>query len=308
MAEAPHIYRIPMRSAKPDVDHTAEIERAIELGICGVGWGVLEDPPRTLGETLERIEAFPSDRGWGSRAARCVERFAAAPRGSLMWSRHTDGTWLLGKLTGRWRGDYSIEAAVVDLHQVRTTKWAPHRLLTEEVPGAVIRAFSGRGSSFSEIHNQVSRLFSQGLYAELHGEEFELPRTSAEQVLRDLLEPFDVEDLVFAYLQAVRGYLVIPAARRTNNQTYEYVVVERGSEGLIPVSVKTGATPVDVGQLASTAEVGGRAIAYSTEGNYQGDGAERVERIADPDLLDFVAGHPDLLPPRVRRWFRYAAH
>jgi hypothetical protein len=53
--------------------------------------------------------------------------------GSLIWSRHPDGTWLLGKIKGEWRPDYSDAAERVDVHQVRDIDWAPRRLLSEEV-------------------------------------------------------------------------------------------------------------------------------------------------------------------------------
>jgi hypothetical protein len=60
---------------------------------------------------------------------------------------------------------------------------------------------------------------------------------------------------------------VLPAARQTTNPTYEYAVVDTASGKLVPVSIKSGHTPVDVGLLASTAGVGGRTYAYSAEGH-----------------------------------------
>jgi hypothetical protein len=294
-----------MRSGKPGVDHRRQVEHCLRLGQVAIGWGVLEQPPTTLEETLERVREFPAS-GWGSRAAGTIRRFADAEWGSLIWSRHPDGTWLLGELKGAWRPDYSPAACAVDAHQVRDVLWAPRRLYSEEVPGSVIRAFSGRGSSFSEIHNENGRLFSAALFAELTGSKIEKLGLTPEQILQDFLDPFDVEDLVFSYLQVERGYLVLPASRRTNNPTYEYAVVEREGGRLVPVSVKTGATFVDVGQLASTAEAGGKAVAYSTEGNYMGDGSGRVELIDNAELLRFARSSTELLPPRVRRWFRYA--
>lgn len=78
-------------------------------------------------------------------------------------------------------------------------------------------------------------------------------------------------------------------ARFEANQhpTYEYTVVERDGGRLVPVSIKTGATPVDIGQLASTAKASGKAVACSTEGHYDGDGCGRVEQIENAELLRF---------------------
>jgi hypothetical protein len=300
--DVPRIFRCPMRSGLDRVDHTVEIERALELGIVAVGWGDFENRPTTLEETYDRVQAKWND----SRAVHCIRRFAKAPVGSLVWSRHTDGTWLLGKLTGEWRPDYSEDAIETDMHQVRDCSWAPKKLLSERVPGKVIISFSYPGESWSEIHNPTAREVSYALYGELTGKPVEIPAPTPETVLKNLLDPFDVEDLVYAYLQVERGYLVLPKSRQTTNRTYEYAVVERDSGRLVPVSIKTGSSAVDVAELASTAEAEGKAIAYSTEGLYDGDDHGRVERIPTDDLLRFADQQPKLLPPRVRLWMEQA--
>lgn len=303
LADVPRIYRCPMRSGLDRVDHTVQIERALGLGIVAIGWGILENPPTTLDDTYERVQArWPDDR----TSVPCIKRFANAPIDSLIWSRHTDGTWLLGKLTGEWRPDYSPEAIETDMHQVRDCAWAPKRLLSERVPGKVIISFSYPGSSFSQIHDPPAREVSYALYGELTGTPVEVSAPTPETVLKHLLDPYDVEDLVFSYLQVERACIVLPKSRRTTNQTYEYAVIERDSGNLVPVSIKTGSSAVDVTQLASTAEAAGKAIAYSTEGNYDGDDHGRVERISNDQLLEFVGQYPKLVPPRVRLWMEQA--
>lgn len=298
----PTLYRVPMRSRKDGVDHEEQVEWALEHGIVAIGWGRGTETPATLEDCLRGIE-----ESWDQRSAACVARFAEANRGSLVWSQHTDGTWLLGEIVGEWKPDYSPEAATVDMYQTRKVRWAPRRLLSEEVPGGVIRAFSGRGSAFSEIRNMPARLFSSALLAELSGEEPEVPNLSASTVLKSLLSPFDVEDLVFAFLQVERNFLVIPGTRRTDNAAYEYAVVRRGTDELQPVSIKTGNTPVDTAQLASTAGVAKTTgIAYSTAGHYEGPTEGMIEVIDDADLLRFAEEKPQYLPPRVKRWFMYS--
>lgn len=291
-----------MRSGLDRVDKTREINRALELGIAAVGWGVLDNPPSTLGETYERVKAqWPSDRS----AVPTIKRFVEAPLGSLIWSRHTDGTWLLGKLTGEWRPDYSKDA--IATHQVRECAWAPAKLLSERVPGKVVLSFSYPGSSFSQIHSEPARELSYSIYGELTGRPVKVRAPSARTVLHDLLDPYDVEDLVFTYLQVVRGYVVLPKSRRTDNRTYEWALIERKSGRLVPVSIKTGSSSVDVAELASTAEAEGKAIAYSTEGLYDGDDGGRVERVTEDELLRFARTSAHLLPPRVRQWMGRAA-
>jgi hypothetical protein len=302
------MYRCPMRSGKwsDRAAHTRQIEHVLEQGIVGIGWGYLEDPPTTLAQALEQAENAPWP-GWGRNAANTIKRFANAADDSLIWTLHTDGRWLLGRMHGPWRPDYSEAAIATDVHQVRHCQWAPRPLLSEEVPGAVIRAFSGIGSSFSRILSWSGRVYSRALFAELTGEKVDLPKPSAEEIVRDHLDPFDVEDLVFTYLQVVRGFLVLPASRKTNNPAYEWSVIDRQEGGLIPVSIKTGAQAVDVSMLASTAEDTETAYAYSTNGHYTGDGQGHVETIDTAELLAFAEESPHLLPPRVRRWMEQAS-
>ena len=188
---------------------------------------------------------------------------------------------------------------------MRAVKWQ-RPLLDVEVPGSVVRRYAGRGQTFSEIHSDSGRIFSHRLWAELSGEPFDLPSPSREEVLRDYLDPIDVEDLVYAYLQAARDYIVLPTSRRRDTPAYEYALVHRTSGQPAVVQVKTGNTPVDVRLLARTAGKDHLAYAYSTTGSYRGrhDG---VERITDRELLRFVDSYPQLLPPRVKAWFDYAA-
>lgn len=300
--DIPQIYRCPMRSELAGIDHAIQAERAFSDGIVAIGWGLVDEPPTTLEETCRRAAET-----WDSRAAGTIRRFAEAPEGSLVWSRHTDGTWMLGRIAGPWEPDFSPAAIKTDMHQVRKCDWAPTRLLSERVPGKVIISFSYPGSSFSQIHNAAARLISHSLYGALTGQPVEVDPPSPETTLRELLDPFDVEDLLFTYLQVERGFVVLPKSRRVNNQTYEWALIDRESGRLVPVSVKTGASVLDVGQLASTAEAEGMAIAYSSEGLYEGDDRGRVEYITNSQLLEFVESSPHLLPPRVAEWMKLAS-
>ena len=229
-------------------------------------------------------------------------RFAAAPNGSFVWTRDVDGTYLVGQLRGGWEYDASAEAATADVRHIRPVAWAPKRLLGSEVPGGVVRAFSRRGSSFDRIRDSHAALFTQLLYADLVGLEPPNVSWASSDVLQSLLDPIDVEDLVFVYLQADRGLLVLPASRRADTAAYEYELIDRETGDLAIVQVKAGSSSVDLAALASAASSHGRAFAYSTSDAYTGSG-EAVERLTEAALLEFVEANPHLLPPRVRRWF-----
>lgn len=174
-------------------------------------------------------------------------------------------------------------------------------LLNSEVPGAVVRSFSMQGSSFNRIHDAGARAYSYRLYDKLMGRPERVASPKPEEVLCSLLDPFDVEDLVFVYLQVVRGLLVLPGSRRTDTAAYEYVLVDREGKEQTIVQVKTGDSAVDLEQLRSAAGETHRAIAYSTSGAYAGSAPE-VEKLTNKQLLEFMATHPKILPPRARAW------
>jgi hypothetical protein len=153
----------------------------------------------------------------------------------------------------------------VDVHHVRPVVWAGS-VLAEDVPGAVIRSFSGPGSSFSEIHNDAARAYSRHLFNKLKGRPTKATPLSVATVLRDLLGPIDMEDLVYVFLQVKEGYVVLPASRRSDTAAYEYELVQRNSGQRAIVQVKTGNSRVDLSLLASTAGTTARAFAYASGG------------------------------------------
>ncbi len=293
-SDLPDIYRLPLRSQKEGgVPHDEQVEHCLRNGISAVGWGV---EGGSLEEVLNQIEATYHRRG-----RQTVERFANAPTGSLIWTLHTDGTYRVGELTGHWRYDASAEAERLDCYQVRDTRWAPKRLLSSEVPGAVVRSFSQRGSSFSRIHDESARQYSHRLYDQLleRGERVSTP--TPEEVLGSLLAPFDVEDLVFVYLQVKCGYLVLPGSRRTDTAAYEYVLLHPDTREQAVVQVKTGASAVDLERLKRAAGSDHKAYAFSTTGSYTGRDSG-VELISSESLLDLMKARPEVLPPRVKGW------
>ena len=120
------VYRAPLRSRRDDVDHAAAVEHALRNGLVGVG-----------GPTDERAE-------------RRLERFAAAPVGAFVWTRHPDGRTYLGRLTGPWRRD--DDGADVDLVHVRDGDWAHEPVDAALVPAAVQQTFARGGRNFQQTH------------------------------------------------------------------------------------------------------------------------------------------------------------
>lgn len=141
------VYRAPMRSRDDRVPEGPAVERALALGLCGVG-GRLDATPATLAEALVRVDATH-----GERMARRLERFAAVADGAFVWTRDRDGLLWLGRLDGPWRYDARPLADVVDLVHVRPCRWLRRPVAPQEVPAAVRTSFARGGRNWQRIRD-----------------------------------------------------------------------------------------------------------------------------------------------------------
>ena len=139
------VYRAPMRSRDDGVREGLAVDRALQIGVCGMG-GRLDRIP---GSPIDALAA--ADAAYGERTARRLERFVFAPEGSFVWTRDVDGLLWLGRITGPWRYDGSGEARDVDLVHVRTCEWLDRPVEPATVPSGVHEAFARGGRNWQSI-------------------------------------------------------------------------------------------------------------------------------------------------------------
>jgi hypothetical protein len=307
ITDLPVVWRTKLRSTLHN-DHAAQVAHCVDRGLIGIGWGIEALPSRSsMASVFDAIENNP-EHGWGKRSLSIVRRFATeAKPGDFVWTRDTSGQYLLCRITGPWRYDNTKAAKAVDVHQVRRAGWAPKPLNDLDVPGGVIRCFIGVGTSFSRIHDENARRVTGWLWDKLHGRPLPSLDITPQDVLTSHLDPYDVEDLVYVWLQMTKNYVVLPKARQRDMPAYEWTMIHRKTGRPAIAQVKTGATPVNLTELANAAEANDMAtFAYATSGSYEGDPGLVTEVISPAGLLNFARRHPDLLPPRVRTWFELA--
>lgn len=143
--EVPSVYRAPMRSRDDDVGDGPAVERALALGVCGVG-GRLDDAPDSIADALAAVDTV-----FGERMARRLDRFASVAEGVFVWTRDADGLLWLGRITGPWRYDASAEARDVDLVHVRACDWLDRPVDAAAVPPGVHEAFARGGRNWQSI-------------------------------------------------------------------------------------------------------------------------------------------------------------
>jgi len=147
-----------MRSRRDDVDPGLAPERAVALGLCGIG-GRLPREPSGLEDAVLLTEEVYDDR-----TARRLARFAAVPVGAFVWAREGEGLYLLGRLTGEWRYDGQRDAVAADLVHVRDCAWADEPVSEAELPAAVAHTFARGGRNFQQIHDPDVAARSQALW------------------------------------------------------------------------------------------------------------------------------------------------
>ena len=138
-------YRAPMRSRIDAVDAGLAVERALDLGVVGVG-GRLSGSPRDAVDAVARVADDHDER-----VARRLERFIAVPDGAEVWTRDPAALFHRGVFTGPWRYDADPAAYDVDLTHVRPCSWEPDALAEHELPAAVAAAFRRGGRNFQRI-------------------------------------------------------------------------------------------------------------------------------------------------------------
>jgi len=303
------LWRTKLRSTLPGIVHERQVAHCLENDLIGIGWGDFDlDDGSSLDVVADTIER-KDEPGWGRAAAQTVRRFGQqAQEGDFVWTRDTNGRYLLCRITGPYRYDISPASRAADVHQVRRVEWAPRPLNDLEVPGGVIRCFVGVGSSFSRIHDKGASRLTPHLWETLHGRTPPTLDITPRDVLTSYLDPYDVEDLVYVWLQVSEGCVALPRSRQRDTPAYEWTMIDRRSGHRAIAQVKTGSEPVDLAALArAVVDDQTDTYAFATCEQYLGDRSLVTKVVTVDELLNFTAAHSALLPARVRTWFALAS-
>lgn len=299
----PTMWRTKLRSGRPDVDPAEQEEYCFSRGKIGVGWARDSWESGTNFDEIFRLVESEDHDGWRRRAALTINRFAnEAQINDLVWVRNLDGLFRVCQIRDGWKFDNSEAARRVDIHQVRTVAWSDKEFTSLEVPGAVVRAFAGRQSSFQRIKDRDARAYAVELWNDSIGAGRK-NRPKAKDPLRRL-DPIDLEDLLYVWFQYELGYLVVPGERSPSTPKYEWILIHRDTGKIAVVQVKSGETEVDVEELHETAKaMKAKAFVFSPEGHYSVKGKRGVTYIDPIEIRKFGFDNPRLLPTRVRYWF-----
>lgn len=304
------VWRAKIHSEREDLCDDALRDKARAYcraaGIVGIGWGrwTLEAPGGApLEEVLAEIRGI---EGWKT-GGDTVRRLALeAKDGDFVWNRDSSGRYWLGRITGPWRFDTSEDASEWDLNNLRPCEWLETSFRDWEVPGAVVRSFTGRASSFCRVAPgyRGGWRITELIWQQTKDPGMEPPRLDPDEVITDLLDPIDAEDIALLLLQS-RGWLLLPSSRMKDTPLYEAALKHPDDGRLAVLAVKSGGqNPVPVAAVVSEVTGhGAQVFVFSTHELFDGDPAELGgTKISRKEIAEFMTARPDLLPPRIAHW------
>ena len=266
--------------------------------VLGTGWGTHWGPlrpPDGWDDYLQLAqEIWPKTEHWP------VIWLHDALVGSLVWTRSPKGIYYLARLTGEWEYRDSEQNRTLDISNVRPAKIVAVAGAEAAAPGAIVRTFSGPGRAFCRVHSDEAARYSEYLFATLTGEPAPSWRPSTWEILDSLLGPFDVQDLVAAYLQAQCGYIALPARYKDSTIAYEYILRHPSDGHTVAVQVKTGDEWINTAALPN--DGGLRWIVFSARQCYPAQHPSYVEALDPNDLMEFMHNQPNALPPVAGFW------
>lgn len=296
---APRLYRMWIKATSPN---RADAERTcLDLDVLGMGWGTRWIPDAPVVEGWEDYWNWATGpaTSWDSRELANVRRLHDADADGLVWWMNRHGTYHLGRFAGEWEHRTGWPYDEHDLNNIRP---AHSELIggENEVPGAVVRRFSRQGQTFCQVHDESAARYSALLWAKQTGQRYDW-RPSVDDVLDTLLSAFDVQDLIAAYLEVERGWVLFPSRLSDSTAAYEYILRDPSTGESYAVQVKTGDQHINVGRLEQSRGLDGWVV-FSTRGFYDGEPPTIVEELDRNALLDFMRQRPSALPPIVATW------
>lgn len=297
----PEVYRINLKTDAEDRE--ALIKYCLERGVLGMGWGCGYFSAQPL-KTFDSYWAGAT-RCWPTAAARgqnSPRRFHDAQKDDLVWFRDLQGQYYLARLTGDWEALHGPRAEALDLGQVRAVEYRPVGS-EADVPGKVIRSYAApRQLTFCRVDDPGAETYTRLLASELFGyQPPDFDDLSTATILASLLSPFDVEDLVAAYLQDTKDYVALPARHSKNTAVYEWILKNRNDGHVAVAQVKTGNATIDVQRL--NPDIADMWFAYVAADQ---DLPAFVHRISNDELIAYMGSGAPSLPPVVERWMRAA--
>lgn len=280
-----NLFRIHIMPDGGNNDRHMTFQYCTDNQILGVGWRINE------GNNTNSWEEYEGQaQHIHKNLNQCRYIYNNVRPGDLVWTRDLDANYYLAQVLSGWEyfeTEFSINANIDIANIFRYKKI--FRLELEEVPGSVVNAFI-KGHTIQRILNPKASAYSKYIWNKKTG--CDIYNVEYTWDIFTLLDPEQVEDLVFLYLQTL-GWYVVPSSRMVNTMRFEYMVLRPDNRDRGFVQVKTGDTQLFPIMYANDP---GTIFLFQSNEFYVGEIPLNVTCIKRVDLLEFVKQSLTWLP------------
>jgi len=214
----------------------------------------------------------------------------------LCWTRDRDGLYYLGRILSEWRYENDQRHRAANVVNVRDADWVSLGT-AEKVPGTVLRHLI-KGPAVRKIPDNTTLAASQLLYNQLKKKKWYEP-ILVDPDLYQLLDPWDLENLVGIFLQAVQDYMIVPRTADKAAPKYEFVLIHNDSRRAV-LQVKSGKVSVNIGDYVAVAEKLDELFLFTASGDYRGDHHPKIRCLKPEEVRAFAEANRQLMPGSVQ--------
>ena len=259
-------------------------------GILGVGWRV--DIEST--NIWESYYQAASQLHGGVQACAYIKRWVS--EGDLAWTRDTQGSYFIARVTSGWEYLTTPEEQQKDIDIANVFRCEIKPVPIDAVPGKVVACFRA-SRTIQEVACPSAREYSKHLWNELAAAPVYKIDYSLCQDIFMLLDDQETEDVIFLFLQSC-GWYVVPNTRKNDTMAFEYLVVNPKTAEMAAVQVKTGGTVLDRSDYAQWPM---KAFLFQANNLYAGDQHPNVTTFDPQEIKTFLSNAKAWLPEVIRK-------
>ena len=298
------LWRLHLRPKCKDAKDV--VRYCLKEGILGLGWRGPDKAKGKRGEEYMEMhnrhykKNYPQDYPKGVAS---VRDFMKVKEKDLIWARDAKGGYLLGRVKNMPYPRWDRDAKKHDMHHVVLAhivggQSGSEAIFDHEVPGLIKARFS-RGPTIWRIKDCHARNYSCWLFAKKIGSDDVPPRP--EGCFIDLLDSYDLEDLVVLYLQEDQNWRVVLSSHARSTPRYEVTLVNCKSQSA-GVQVKHKGQDICASSYEQDTQVN-QVFLFAASGNYGSNIPENVTIIRPDELVDFARQNLSLLPESIKYWW-----
>lgn len=286
-----YVYRIHIRPSGGSADIQTSFQYCLENDILGVGWRV-----DGLIETQEWDKYYEKALSTHGKVNNCKYIHDWVKKGDLAWTRDSNGTYYLARVTSGWEYWTNQKGIELDVDIANIFRCRFHKVDIEEVPGKVVACFRAP-RTIQEIADKRARAYSQHLWNKLSNSNiYEVERSEFSDVFM-MLDAEETEDLLFLFLQR-EGWYVVPNSRKGDTMRFEFLVTHSKNYEKAETQVKTGESPI---RLEKYAAMSHKVFLFQSNEIYEGACPDNVVCLRREQLSEFLTDNIKLFPRSFQR-------